>query len=760
MPDENLVICYEGIQRIYRNAVVRLLRLKLKAAFPQDWEARLRSPFQKEWESIKANALLPRLTGEVACPVLDDFDLLSVNHFFNLFEVYHEPIVGGLCAGTPEERKRQKQALVSWAKTVKHLRDPLSHPSEGDLPREDAFQLLDCARRVLHCLGLPDEAAKIQALIDKILGGNSSLGRQKVALEGRLPPRESIVVGFIGRDKELAELRNWFMDPVTRRWALAGEGGKGKSALAYSLALEIKEEAPQPYQAVFWLSAKKRKFLEGTTISLEAPDFSDLDSALVALLNYYGWIEEINEAIEAKRKRVLELLNEFPSLVVVDDIDSLEVENESVIEFFSLEVPQTRSKVLFTSRRTIFGMGGTTTHIRGFERHDAEAFIRSRCEIMELDPAVFNKAAVQEIIQITEGSPLFIEDLVRLSAVVQPVKEAIRLWGQRNGQEARKYALGRECDLLTVSARKILFGASIWPGPVSFSEIEAVTGASRDVVTAALQELQKLFLAPKPRLIDGDERFEVNLNTRSLVREAYGSSEEYRRILTAYKTISDGVPQFGRGAVSAFIRQAIYLVRASKHREAEELLIKTIQKYDSNPDLIGVLGFIYKTWVPPRLTDAREQFQRAWQLKSKKEEMYEHWSRMEIREHEWTKAAEAAEKGLKILSNSRLLHYLSGYSRARLAKEFQSGLHHGKAQKEISDARRQLEKALVTADQLDGHGRILNAETYRALVLLCETASDLKSMQHFFQLWRNEHPDDPDADSEWVRLSTKYNLEC
>ena len=149
----------------------------------------------------------------------------------------------------------------------------------------------------------------------------------------------------------------------------------------------------------------------------------------------------------------------------------------------------------------------------------------------------------------------------------------------------------------------------------------------------------------------------MNLNTRALVRDVYGSSEEYRRIQDAYKTISEGVSQIGRGNAGALIRQAIYLLRALKHQEAEELLLQALQKYESDPDMIGILGLVYKSWQPPRLTDAREKFRRAWQLRCVKQEMYEHWCRMEIKEHEWTKAAEAAERGLKILNNNRMLLY-------------------------------------------------------------------------------------------------------
>jgi hypothetical protein len=103
----------------------------------------------------------------------------------------------------------------------------------------------------------------------------------------------------------------------------------------------------------------------------------------------------------------------------------------------------------------------------------------------------------------------------------------------------------------------------------------------------------------------------------------------------------------GRGDISAVIRQAIFLVRKDDQPIAEGLLLKALEKYPNNPDLIGVLGWIYKTWRPPRLTDARQNFNRAWQLRSTNEEMYKHWCQMEIEEDEWTNAAEAALKGLK-----------------------------------------------------------------------------------------------------------------
>jgi hypothetical protein len=90
----NLGICYEGIQRHYRNCIVRHLRQYLIREFPKDFKEKLKKPFKtEEWESIVKNSELSRSTGEISAEIKDEFDLLSVNHFFNIFEAYFDVLV-------------------------------------------------------------------------------------------------------------------------------------------------------------------------------------------------------------------------------------------------------------------------------------------------------------------------------------------------------------------------------------------------------------------------------------------------------------------------------------------------------------------------------------------------------------------------------------------------------------------------------------------------------------------------------------------
>jgi tetratricopeptide (TPR) repeat protein len=755
MPISNLTRCYEGIQRIYRNAVACHVRLVLAARYPDDHLERLKKPFQKEWDGIRLSAEERRKTGELTAKIIDEYDLLGVNHFFNLFDAYYEVICREDSGDDASTIKSKKQAFLGWAKQIKNLRDPLSHPSEEDFSFEDSFVVLDCARRVLVRLGLQKEAEQIRVLTAELDGRPHSADSPQEPLDDSLPPRESIVVNFVGRQAELDVLWHWFDDPLRRKYLLAGDGGKGKSALAYQFAVAVKYRAPAPYVIVLWFTGKRRRFAEGKSVTAAA-EFNDFEGAVNILLQRYGFVDEVERSVEWKRARVLELANEFPSLIVIDDVDSLQGTGEDAIEFFVDQLGGTKSKLLFTSRRVLFGMANITLQVRGLGEKDAEAFVASRCNLLKIDPDRIRQH-LKEILRVTEGSPLYIEDLLRLTCVLSP-EQAIQEWRGKGGEKARRYALQREVELLTPQAREALLGACVIPGPSSFTEIREVTGSRPEDLAIALGELQGLFLIPKPVLIEGQERYQINANTRLLVQELYGSTDIWRRLDNARRSLQGELPTAGSRQIQGLIRQAVLLVRQREQGQAEALLKNALERYPNDANLLAFLGFVYKASEPPRIADARETFRRAWELKCPNVEMYKHWSRMELEQREWTRAADAAERGLRWDVDNRELLYAAGYARSRLARELAAGQHSGRARQEAENAHRLLERAVKSPEKLDIGERRLSSDIYRALVLNCDALDDARSVYEYLNSWLAEHPDDGNAWSEYGRLADKYKF--
>ena len=94
------------------------------------------------------NAHLPRTIGVISSTLRDAADYLGVNHFYNLFDVHFELLFPPQAGTTPEARKQEKAAVLGWAKEIKTVRDPESHPPSEDMDFDDVVRQFDTARRI------------------------------------------------------------------------------------------------------------------------------------------------------------------------------------------------------------------------------------------------------------------------------------------------------------------------------------------------------------------------------------------------------------------------------------------------------------------------------------------------------------------------------------------------------------------------------------------------------------------------------------
>ncbi len=742
----------------------------LSEKYPGDWQTRIAASFQKEWPGIKEKAATVRATGELETPLRDDADLLDAHHFFNLFEKYFNDLFPSH-QEAPVPTKDRRQAVLGWARTVATLRNPIvGHPAEADVDDKDALMLLDSARRILDHIDM--EAAKqILTLYESISGiaFNSAAIAEKRLLENTLPPRESVALQFVGRKAELQQLHEWVNDPYSSAWLLAGDGGKGKTAIAYQFAVSVTQDPPPDLQYIIWMSAKARRFEAGRTVDIEAPDFWNLDSAIDCILRAYGCPDIEGMGIPEKEGECRQSLSLLPALVILDDIDSLE--SDEAVSFF-LNRTKTPSKFLLTSRRARYAM--ERTQVKGFEvENDGIEFVKSRVAMYGLEPSQFTRSTIREILKVCEGSPLFVQDLLRLCKVGETPHMATNKWRDNGGEDARRYALGREFDMLSPPAQKALLTCALYPGEISLAEIQDVADLSESECKDSVEQLQELFLLPAPHLVEGQSRFSLNSNTRKLVRDVYEGSDLTRRIASALKLFKDKArpSPADRGRIGQYIRQAISLVKLDKHSDARETLLNALNVYPDNPDLHGMLGWVYKAWKPqPRYTDARYHFERASKFKSSNMETYRHWSSMEGDRQEWTAAARSAENGLKNVGPSERLSFLAGYARSRLAQDLYQQVQYDRAIQEARKAETHLKDALSDPEEFEHGPYQSRSQVCRAIVLNYERLAriseahqeadqrhrSLKMLSQSLISWGKEHPHDADAASEKERLLYRF----
>lgn len=725
-------ICYQGIQRIFRNAIVSFLRNRMTSIFPQDYSIRLKKPFGEEWTKAESNANVSRANLGTTTTVRDDFDLLGTNHFYNLFDLYFDKLFTPDAGHRVDAPKPVKARFMGNLKAIKDCRDPLSHPVEEEVPIQEAQHLLYCAQEILKWIDCIDDAKDLASLADQLIG----LGADEQSQLRRLPSEDSIYLEFVGRNSLLRDLADCFANPLNKRCLLAGDGGKGKSAAAFRFVKNLPPSIGQ-YSLILWLSAKKRKFREGVATKIETPDFANLDEAVDRILSEYGATsDDLAKNLASKKRLLFEYLDDFPAFIVADDIDSV-LDDDDLVGLFTHEIPHSRSSVLLTSRRSIPGI--RTFTVRGFDQAEAEEFIESRVRLYGLEKASFSRSVIKKIAACTDGSPLYMDDLLRLAKIVD-VNQAISIWTEKGGDEARKYALQREIEKLSLDGRKVLVAAAVQEEPISFAELNNILEFSEERLLSALIEVQTLFLFPKAPAVEGEQRFQINLNTKKLVRLVEGPNEFYTRIENRSKALAGRLPSVQHGLVASLIRQGMLRFSAGQNGEAETILLGAIEKYPNAADLHGVLGYMYRRMG--RVADATTHFETAYKLKSKNPETYLHWIKMEIYEKEWSKAINVADRALKLVPDAYEIVERKVYALRQAGFELHRGLHSEKAVKMWIEAVEEIDRSMKSPETLASGARQLNASMYYTMVVCLDMLNQFGERNRWLERWEREHPDD------------------
>lgn len=763
---------YQGIQRTYRNSVVGHLRERL------DWVDVCNCIHYEELVGAFESALSARDSGVLSTSLEDEFDVLGVNHFQSLFEKYFDRLFPDLA--TSPNKSGVRRELISNATKIKAVRDPMSHPSDEDLSARDAHTQLDAAARVLERID-PVTAAAVGQMAESVYHLDANVAPhdepQPDPLLASLPPHGTVVGAFVGRTKELDALNAWLMDEPSPVKALIGDGGKGKSSIAYQFAAGIAEDAPEPFKAVLWLTAKRRAYIDGKSVEIGFTDFDSLDSAVDTLLKAIGASDsDLSQRLEERKELLLDnFLGEFPVLVIADDIDSLEGENEDAIEFFTWEIPRhsPKSKVLITTRRQPFGLGANSIIVEGFDSVDGHRFIDDRMTRMHIPESAISPSLKDSILAACDSSPLFVEDLLRLIASGEQPADAIRRWSQSAGTSVRQYALNREVELLSADARDVLMAAAMNDGPTTVEQLRILSAQDEETLATSMAELQRLFLMRHPSDIEGVLHVSMNSNTSVLVREVFSETDNWTRIQNVFREVTSDAPhRRSIPRVKDAITQALFLSKSDRYEEAEETLLNAIEVAES-ATLQSALGYVYKIWWPTRRsTDARSAFKRASDLESTDIRTYVHWTMVEFDEHEYSAAIEVAKLGQSIRPDSRELLYWEARARDALARSLSVQAQPSRALDELNAASDLLMRAQIPLDEIGEGWRDyeMNSKIYRARALVFEQmlrTVDYRDAPRTYnkiqgelcdtlRSWTSEHFQDSTAITESTRLSAMF----
>lgn len=584
---------------------------------------------------------------------------------------------------------------------------------------------------------------RINSYLSQTAGNPTIVQARPETIDHNLPDRNLICPMFVGRDAIIKELWRWLGDEFAYAKVLAGDGGKGKTSIAYEFAEEVCKTRPYEIQKVIWLTAKERRFIGSLDDYRTVTDthFFDLETLLKALSDEVAILEmEVEGAsINLMKKLLREALSELSCLIIIDDVDSTELDQQRLILETVTHLSNSKTRFLLTTRMNFTYTDNMCIQVGGLESEDYQEYVKSLLSTQNgLD---LSSKEIRQLHTVTDGSPLFTESLLRLYRTGVPLPSAMKQWKGKAGSEVRKAALKREIEKLSAESRRVLLACS-YLRDASGAELRQATGYESEKTSRFLLELQSLFLVTSPEIIKKEPRFKVSNNTARLVIENAASFvadpvalERIVAKVRSKETKSIDVPQVG-----AAINQAIALLREERIDDAMATTEVAMKEHGPNPDLLLMKArCLHKRAVlnpqSQTIDIARKAFENAYSHGVRKDPLYNLWFDCELMASHPNGCIEVANHALENPSQPKSHWFRErGSARIRQSQGFEQSLNIGDATDTMADASEDFANALGDAAPHEQSAiyellYYANDEVWR---LISQTSLDIPELRHGF----------------------------
>jgi len=470
-------------------------------------------------------------------------------------------------------------------------------------------------------------------------------------LEHTLPDRSFVCSRFVGRREDLVDLWAWLADDFSRVRLIAGEGGLGKTSLAYRFAEEVASRRVRPFERVVWLTAKKRQFIasEDSHRDNVRTDYQDSDSLLIAIASAHGCVAADFEGKGTRElmQLALESCATMPSFIVIDDVDSLSPDDQQRTLELGMRTPA-KTKMLLTTRVNFSYSPDNVLKLDGLAEEEYKEYVqvvRDRYGLPQI-----KDGKVSQLRDITDGSPLFTDSLLRLERRGSTIEQAVAQWKGHKGLEARKAALQREIQQLSREAKRALFVISHIKS-ASFVELSQILGYADQTLGDALQELAGLFLVSAPA-IGREARYTVEPNTGLLVLElSHTLGIDHTALVAATKRARTDAIGLGlqkrSGIVGLAISQAIALLAKGDAKAALGTVVAASRQLSRpNADLLLAVGRFSLKLDQPNREQASKNFAEAYELGQRKQLLFDLWFDAEYGRGNFDEALEVTAKAI------------------------------------------------------------------------------------------------------------------
>ncbi len=467
----------------------------------------------------------------------------------------------------------------------------------------------------------------------RIFGEKSSQRKiPSIFIDHNLPDKSFICPVFVGRFGILNELWAWLADELQHSKVLAADGGKGKTSIAYEFCQLLITSRVEGIEQIIWLTAKNKQFkaVFNEYVSVPETHFNDMYSLLKEICIRTGTLEKTLEDLSLIQltKLAKQNLKEYPSFIVIDDVDSSTPEEQKRILEMARTISSESSKILLTTRvNSIYSLDSSIL-IPGMFGDEYKDLINTLCERLKLQK--LNDKNIEKLEKASEGSPLFSESILRLFKQGSSIDLAITDWTGKSGEAVREAALKKEVSELSLEAKKVLVTVCT-VGSCSKTEIRQLTDLEYIDIGNALQELDLLFLLNSTPFIESEPRYESSSSISYLISNMISEIiPEANNFLSKIRKAFHGLQSNSRKyhpRVGEAVRQCNALLKSLRFPEARETLQSLISdpEFKENKDLYYLSASIEYSDPNSEPKSVSHAFQQAYIKGQRKQQFFEQW---------------------------------------------------------------------------------------------------------------------------------------
>ena len=481
--------------------------------------------------------------------------------------------------------------------------------------------------------------------------------------DNNLRARDPGLIQFVGRDEDLDKLWRWLVDRFNPVRLISGVGGVGKTTLVREFAEEILDRSPLGFERVIWLTAKRKHWdaAKGKKVEAEHENFPHFDTPnelFRQLLFELGYLETDIDADWMRTdfiEKLVEALTLTPSFVVVDDLDTLEPDDQTdvfqaLITILSQTVPKAvaTSRAIVTARLNIGASPAQMMRVEGF--NEAEFIDYIRMVMKELDFTLSLKRdskLFKKFYSATEGSPLFASSILRIVARGGDALDAcLNKWKGASGEEVRRFAFERELSQLTDSQLRTLYVICCLE-TCSFIELREITRHTQQLLEDDLQRLRDFHLVAQTGMVEtGGMNYRIPNNIALLSDLMKERVKDHSRIEQACARLRK---QAGGQTddVGGVIRRVVAYWDRDQPSEALQIAQSASNSLGrKHPDIECILGRAYLRAAPPDPQRADVIFRNADNLGCERPELLGLWIEARAMRGDWRGVIELGERGL------------------------------------------------------------------------------------------------------------------